>query len=373
MLAAVPERHWRRLWMIVFTREAFFTGLALILIGTLVVQFFFGSGVGEEGLFGIQPFELVKLTFVVLLAFVGLHIAETRQREVRAYRRSPLKFLMPYVRLLLIFAMIAFAVIAGLNNFGPLLIMLMAGAAWLWKVGSWRFEHSAMRWIWWSIRPVLILAVVGIAYGGYRIYEDPGHVPNIVPKRERVLVWTEPSFHPHTGAQVLASMDLIGEAGWKGARHNWLDSFGRNGGVMALPEVQNDFVGAFLINRFGGAAGLLLLGTQLAFLTLLFTLAGAIERNFGRGDFREQQLGTVLSYVIYGAACMQAGHWLIAWGNVLGLVPVIGQPMTWLASGVSHLIFFAMLALTIASVSGWVLRGYLDEVKASAMPLKKYD
>ena len=35
------------------------------------------------------------------------------------------------------------------------------------------------------------------------------------------------------------------------------------------------------------------------------------------------------------------------------------------------LIFFAMFALTIALISGWVLRGYLDEVKASAMPLKK--
>ena len=30
-----------------------------------------------------------------------------------------------------------------------------------------------------------------------------------------------------------------------------------------------------------------------------------------------------------------------------------------------------MFALTIALISGWVLRGYLDEVKASAMPLKK--
>ena len=100
-------------------------------------------------------------------------------------------------------------------------------------------------------------------------------------------------------------------------------------------------------------------------------LAGAVERSFGRGDFREQQLGVVLGYVLYGAACMYSAHWFISWGNVLGLLPVMGQPMTWVTAGTSHIVFFAMFALTIALVSGWVLRGYLDEVKASAMPLKK--
>jgi hypothetical protein len=45
--------------------------------------------------------------------------------------------------------------------------------------------------------------------------------------------------------------------------------------------------------------------------------------------------------------------------------------MTWITAGTSHLVFFAMLVLTVAMVSGWVLRAYLDEVRASAMPLKK--
>ncbi|MGH7003141.1 MAG: hypothetical protein ACREIP_04265, partial [Alphaproteobacteria bacterium] len=79
----------------------------------------------------------------------------------------------------------------------------------------------------------------------------------------------------------------------------------------------------------------------------------------------------VLGFVLYGAACMYAAHWIISWGNVLGLLPVMGQPMTWITAGTSHLVFFAMFALTIALVSGWVLRAYIDEVKASAMPLKK--
>jgi cell division protein FtsW (lipid II flippase) len=344
-----------------------FTFLALLLMGTMVVQFLFGA---EEGLFGFQPVELVKMTLVGLLAFVGLHIFETRSREVRAYRRSPLTFLMPYFRVAAIFALIVFAMVAGVRDFSPLIIMMTIVLFWLWKVGSWRMEHSGLRWLWWSIRPLIILAFVGIIYAGYKVYQDPSLLPSAVPKKERILVWTQPSFHPHTGSQVLASMDLVGEAGWKGARQKWLDSFGRNGGVMALPEVQNDFVTAFLINRFGGAAGLVLIGTELAFITLIFLLGGAVERAFGRGDFREQQLGVVLGYVLYGAGCMYGAHWFISWGNTLGLLPVMGQPMTWVTSGTSHLVFFAMFALTVALVSGWVLRGYLDEVKASAMPLK---
>ena len=290
---------------------------------------------------------------------------------MRAYRRSPLAFLMPYFRVAAIFALIIFAMVAGVRDFSPLIIMMTIILCWLWKVGSWRMERSGLRWLWWSIRPLIILAFAGVIYGGYKVYQDPSLLPSAVPKKERILVWTQPSFHPHTGAQVLGSMDLVGEAGWKGARQKWLDCVRPQWRRMALPEVQNDFVTAFLINRFGGAAGLVLLGTELALVTLLFLLAGAVERNFGRGDFREQQLGVVLGYVLYGAACMYSAHWFISWGNVLGLLPVMGQPMTWITAGTSHLVFFAMFALTIALISGWVLRGYLDEVKASAMPLKK--
>jgi cell division protein FtsW (lipid II flippase) len=364
LLAVVPERLWRRLWYAIFTHERWFTLLALVLMGAMVTQFFMGN---EEGLFGFQPVELVKMTFVTLLAFVGMHIAESRQREVSAYRHRPLAFLLPYIRMLAIFAMIVFAMVAGVRDFSPLIIMMAISVCWLWKVGSWRRDFSRARFLFWALRPLILIGIVAVVYGGYKIYEDPSRLPESFPKKERILVWAEPKFHPHTGSQVLGSMDLVGEAGWYGAKA-W---FGRNGGVMALPEVQNDFITAFLINRFGGFAGLVLLATELIFVTLLFLLGRSIERHFGRGDFREQQLGTVLGYVIYGGACMYAAHWLISWGNVLGLLPVMGQPMTWVTAGTSHLVFFAMFTLTIALVSGWVLRGYREEVAASAMPMRE--
>jgi len=60
-----------------------------------------------------------------------------------------------------------------------------------------------------------------------------------------------------------------------------------------------------------------------------------------------------LSLTLHGIAWLFAAHWLIAWGNVLGLLPVMGQPMTWLAAGNSHLAFFAYPALTLALLAAW--------------------
>ena len=63
-----------------------------------------------------------------------------------------------------------------------------------------------------------------------------------------------------------------------------------------------------------------------------------------------------MSYAIFGLAIMQATHWTIAWGNSLGLLPVMGQPMTWLSAGNSHLLGFALLTLTIGLITAWFAR-----------------
>ena len=59
---------------------------------------------------------------------------------------------------------------------------------------------------------------------------------------------------------------------------------------------------------------------------------------------------------MYCLAWMHAVHWGIAWCNTLGLLPVMGQPMTWVAAGNSHLLGFALPTLTIALVTAWAMR-----------------
>jgi cell division protein FtsW len=354
LVAAVPERAWRRFWLWLFSAEWLFAVLAVLLIGALSLQFFIG---GEEGVAGFQPVELVKTVLVVLLGFVGLHIAEARDREVRAYRRSPLKFLWPYLRTVGLFFLLVAAMVVGVRDFSPLIIMACVLVAWLWKVGAWQGDFTRAKVIWWSIRPLILLGIGAVIAAGYFVYQDPSLLPESFPKKERIIVWAEPRQHPHTGSQVLGSIDLVGEAGWRGARAWW----GPNGRVMTLPAVQNDFITAFYINRFGGLAGLLLLVVEMLFVTVLFMLARGVEDSFGRGDFREQNPALVLSYTLYLLGWMQATHWLISWGNTLGVLPVMGQPMTWLTAGTSHLLFFGLVVLMVALGTGWSMRSYLAE------------
>jgi cell division protein FtsW len=127
---------------------------------------------------------------------------------------------------------------------------------------------------------------------------------------------------------------------------------------MKVPAVQDDFITAFFLNRFGGLAGLCLLGLQLVYLALLFALSRRIEAATRQADFRDQNAGRVLGFTLFGLAWMHAIHWGIAWGNTLGLLPVMGQPMTWMSAGNSHLLGFALLSLSIALITSWVLRDY---------------
>jgi cell division protein FtsW (lipid II flippase) len=125
---------------------------------------------------------------------------------------------------------------------------------------------------------------------------------------------------------------------------------------MKVPAVQDDFITAFLLNRFGGVVGLGLICLQLVYLLLLFSVARKIERVTQRGDFREQSAGRTASFALFGLAWMHAIHWSIAWSNTLGLLPVMGQPMTWLSAGNSHLLGFTLPCLTIALMTSWVAR-----------------
>jgi len=59
----------------------------------------------------------------------------------------------------------------------------------------------------------------------------------------------------------------------------------------------------------------------------------------------------VFHMIIYGFAWMTAIQWLISWSNVLGLFPVMGQPMTWISQANSHLIFFALPSLAFVMIA----------------------
>ncbi|MEE8444638.1 MAG: FtsW/RodA/SpoVE family cell cycle protein [Alphaproteobacteria bacterium] len=346
LLCAVPHRFWRRLWMGFFNSERIPVMAAGVLVGLMVLQLVLGS---EKGIGGIQPVEAVKTVVVLLLAHVGLHFTEIRRREVKAYREAPLRYLAPYFRFLAIFLFAIFFIVVGVRDFSPILILSIVLLAWLWKAGGRQGDQTRMGWYWRMIRPAILVVLALVVGGALWIKSNPQIVPDGFPQKDRILVWAQPATHQHSGSQVLAAIDRAGEGGWTGARA-W---FGANGEVLKVPAVQDDFILAFFLHHFGAAAGLSLLAMQILFVTVLFVLGARIEREAARGDFREQNAGLVMGYTLFGLGWMQIGHWLIAWGNSLGLVPVMGQPMTWLSAGNSHLMGFAMVTLALALMSAW--------------------
>ena len=348
LLTAIPISVFEKLWLRLFTREGIASAGALLMVGLMILQLIGGS---EEGIGGIQPVELMKSMLVVLLGFAGLHIAETRRRGARAYRRSPLLFILPYLRFVGLILVVVMIIVVGVRDFSPIVILGILMIAWFWKLGKVE-KDEGLAIYWRAIRPIVLLFIAGFVSLGYWIYNNPEQLPTSFPQRDRILVWSEPERYQHSGSQVLAAMEHVSSGGWRGAG-SW---YGSNGSVLNIPAVQDDFITAFYLHKFGGFAGLVLIGFQLAFLIILFRLSRQVQNRTAHADFHEQNAGMVMSYTIFGLAVMQVTHWTIAWGNSLGLLPVMGQPMTWISAGNSHLLGFALLTLTVGLITSWFSR-----------------
>lgn len=325
-------------------------GLVLVLIA----QVFLGD---EKGVAGMQPIELAKTTLVLLLAGFVLNWQEMRLVNARGFQsaQARLYWLGRFLWVLAVAAAIVILVAFGVHDFSPILIVGGLLLAYLWLLVGWK------------VRVLLVLGLAGMLSGGILLQQHPGWVSAFtwLPQADRLQIWVQPWQYPDTGHQLQLALQAVhgegGEAGWRG--QGW---FGSNGAVMGVPAIHNDFILAFFLHKAGGIAGLLLLVLQLAWLVSLFVLVDKLRRQ-GQQTSREQRLPTtLLAYILYGMAWMQALHWLIAWSNALGLLPIMGQPMTWVASGNSHLLAVGFPTLLLGVLAGlWLLSGQSGRQRAA--------
>jgi cell division protein FtsW (lipid II flippase) len=129
--------------------------------------------------------------------------------------------------------------------------------------------------------------------------------------------------------------------------------------LLRVPVIQNDFIATYVLARFGLPIGLAALTFQFAFVAGLVLLAIGLRLKPGVG-FQDRAARTGLSIVSAGVAALFAVHWLISWGNAIGVLPVMGQPMTLIAAATSHHLLMALpaiaLVLIAARVQGWTVR-----------------
>lgn len=312
------------------------SGIALLL---LLLQVAFGD---ETGVFDLQPVEFAKLALAALTAH-ALALATGAQP-------APGGVLLRLLRLgapALLFLVLLAVALVQVDDYSPLILLAVwAGAmALAFALAGGRIALAA---------GVLAAALAAVAAVALLRTAGPGEFARWDFYADRFMVWLDPGTHPHTGQQVLLGAQAIAGGGWFGAdRLFGLAALGQDAGAaIAIPAVQDDFAPAFFLNRHGLAAALLLWMLQALFLAgLLHTAVRCWLAAGGARDFRLASSARLRCFLLCGGAAFVAGHFLLSWGTNLAIFPVMGQPMSFLSAGGSHLLFFIcpLLAVGVAS------------------------
>jgi cell division protein FtsW len=312
--------------------------LALLALGALLLQVALGD---ETGVFDIQPVEFAKLALTALTAHC-LALGMGTQAAPGGIRR--------WLRLgapaLLFMVLLALALVQ-VDDFSPLILLLVwsTAMALAYALASRRLRLAGAL----VAGALLCVGAVALLHGA-----GPAQLANWQFYGDRFLVWLDPATHPHTGQQMLAGARAIADGGWWGS-DGWmgLTSLGQHAGAaMRIPAVQDDFAPAFFLNRHGLAAALVLWLLQALFIAALLQVAArAWAASVGARDFRHAASSRFFCFALCGGAAFVLGHLLLSWGTNLAIFPIMGQPMSFLSAGGSHLLFFICPLLAIGSFS----------------------
>ncbi len=313
--------------------------LAGAALAALLLQVAFGD---ETGVFDMQPVEFAKLALAVLTAHcLALGLGASGERG--GVLRHALRVLAP----VLLFILLLGVALVQVDDYSPLILLFVwaSGMALAWSLATRRLLPAAAL----ALCACIAVAGIGALRGGAGPESGQWDFYG-----ERFAVWLDPAAHPHTGQQLLLAGRAIAAGGWLGVDGLLgLASLGdAAGAALRVPAVQDDFAPAFLLNRHGLAAGLLLWLLQAAFIA---TLLVAAARDCGAAnaarDFRQAWLCRFRCFLLCGGAAFVCGHLLLSWGTNLALFPVMGQPMSFLSAGGSHLLFFICPLLAAGSAS----------------------
>jgi cell division protein FtsW len=316
--------------------------LAVMALCALAAQVAFGD---ETGVFDLQPVEFAKLALTALSAHC-LAIALGWHRAMPQQERLALRWLRLSAPALLFAALLGLALLQ-VDDFSPLILLLVwaMAMALAWSLAARRKDVTVMLA---GLACAAIGAIAWLRVGGAAELAQWGFYA------DRFAVWLDPAQHPHTGQQLLLGARAVADGAWWGA-DNWLGvgALGQPAGsALHIPAVQDDFAPSFFINRHGLAGALALWALQALFLAGLFqTAARALAASEQARDFRHAWQARFRCFVLCGGAAFVLGHLLLSWGTNLAIFPIMGQPMSFLSAGGSHLLFFICPLLTFNAIS----------------------
>lgn len=346
-LVLMPTAMLQMMWRFLTTSKiAKFVVLGLIALA-LFVQFVAGD---EKGIFGFQPVELTKTVLVFMFAGFAVNWFHLRQVNALSARGNMGKQLAFFGWVILLALLVYIVVLGGVRDFSPILITAGLLLAFIWTVV--KLPHLPVSRATWIVRLSIIAVLLMVLGLGLFIISDPSRAQLLawLPQSDRIALWAAPWNYPDTGRQLQLALEAVHGGSKEVATYNWfgVQWFGLNGGrLLSIPAIQDDFILAFYLHKWGGFAGLILLLLQSAWVLGMFGLSKQLLLDAEKRN-RDQRLSyRFLAYVVYGMAWMHVLHWLISWGNTLGILPIMGQPMTWLSAGMSHLLAVALPSLVL--------------------------
>ncbi|MCC6072333.1 FtsW/RodA/SpoVE family cell cycle protein [Massilia sp. GCM10020059] len=321
--------------------EYCFAVLAAGALVALVLQVVFGD---ETGVFDVQPVEFAKLALTVLTAHclaigLGWHAGPADASLPRRWFRLG-------APVLLFLALTGFALVQ-VDDYSPLILLGVWAVAmtFAWALATRRPACAAAL----SCAMLAIAGAIALMRGA-----GPQQLADLGFYADRFMVWLDPATHPHTGQQLLLGARAIAEGAWLGSDSVLgIAKLGLPGSsALQVPAVQDDFAPSFFLNRHGLAAGLALWALQALFVIgLLHTAARAHVAASATRDFRQAWLGRFRCFALCGGAAFVLGHFILSWGTNLAIFPVMGQPMSFLSAGGSHLLFFICPLLIFGAIS----------------------
>lgn len=355
LLSAISPENLRSWWKALITGEKRrwrLTRALAVAAVPLILLFQLLTG-GEAGTGDFQPAEMAKTLLALMAGPACMHIREALLRDSQYYRQNRLRATLEHSIWGLAALFLAIALLVSVRDYSPTVILFGMLIFLFWYAGQHPWRPSRIPGLG-KVRIAVLLVLLVVLLAGAAVKRFPDHMPiDHIPQKERLLVWAQPERHPHTGEQYRRAAEMVGQGGWWGAGASW---FGPNGKGNSLPAVQDDFILAFFIYKFGAMVGLCLALVQLVYARAAFDAgrqAAQYAREPGKRDLPTRTAFEALGISIFCLSWIVIVQWAITWGNTLGLLPVMGQPMTWISAGRSHLLAVGLPALLLPLVAVW--------------------
>ncbi len=240
------------------------------------------------GTFSIQPSEFMKVGIILLIS-----------KYLSKYYND-IKSIKNFIYLSIIVILI-FALIMLQPDFGTGLVILLSCFCFLFISGA-------------DYKLFIIIGLIGILGIGVLIISAPYRL-------ERILAYLDPWQDPlGSGFQGIQSLFAITPGGLFG--HGFNQSIQKN---FFLPEPQNDFIYAIVVEEFGLIGGVMVLLLFFLIIYRCFIIARNIENNYCK-------------FILIGSSLTLAIQVFINVGVVIGLLPVTGITLPLFSYGGSSLL-----------------------------------